>query len=180
MAPVDERTHRAIEQLIYEWARMIDEDRLEELHTLLTDDGETERLLELAVQRLRMDMARRVTDAGPTAFAVRDQDRLGQPRLDRRGGIDCMEQLQFNAVPAFWQQEIARFYARSDVDRVRYSKLVLRLLLTRAPFRAVLDAFKPAASGFAPDAAALDAIARDELFMLLLRDALVSPQCWPA
>jgi len=36
----DDATFRAIEQLVYEWARMCDEDRLESLHTLLVEAGE--------------------------------------------------------------------------------------------------------------------------------------------
>ena len=41
------------------------------------------------------------------AAYMRDRDGM----LDRRGGIDCMEQLQFNAVPAFWQQALGYMFA---------------------------------------------------------------------
>jgi anthranilate 1,2-dioxygenase small subunit len=37
---VDERAQRSIDYLIYEWARAIDEDRIEEAATLLLEDGE--------------------------------------------------------------------------------------------------------------------------------------------
>lgn len=37
---VDAQLHRAIENLVHEWARTIDEDRLEELAALLGDPGE--------------------------------------------------------------------------------------------------------------------------------------------
>ena len=40
MIEVSEKVHRAIEGLVHEWARIIDEDRLEELDRLLVDDGE--------------------------------------------------------------------------------------------------------------------------------------------
>jgi anthranilate 1,2-dioxygenase small subunit len=38
--PVDAAAQRAIEALVYEWARAIDENRLEDLAGLLTEDGE--------------------------------------------------------------------------------------------------------------------------------------------
>jgi anthranilate 1,2-dioxygenase small subunit len=38
--PLAEAQRRAIESLVYEWARAIDEDRLEELAALLVEDGE--------------------------------------------------------------------------------------------------------------------------------------------
>jgi len=37
---LDDAGHRAIEALVYEWARTIDENRLEDLAGLLTEDGE--------------------------------------------------------------------------------------------------------------------------------------------
>ena len=40
MAPIDEMTLRAIEFLLYEWARVIDEGRLESLAELLVERGE--------------------------------------------------------------------------------------------------------------------------------------------
>ncbi len=40
MTAIEERVHRAIENLVYEWARRIDEDRLEELDKLLVETGE--------------------------------------------------------------------------------------------------------------------------------------------
>jgi anthranilate 1,2-dioxygenase small subunit len=39
---VAEATRRAIEGLVYEWARAVDENRLEDLADLLTEDGEYE------------------------------------------------------------------------------------------------------------------------------------------
>ena len=36
----EERINRAIENLLYEWARAIDEDRVEDAAALLTEDGE--------------------------------------------------------------------------------------------------------------------------------------------
>ena len=38
--PLAEREHRAIESLVYEWARAIDEHRFEDLAALLVEDGE--------------------------------------------------------------------------------------------------------------------------------------------
>jgi len=40
MMPAHEQYHRAVENLIYEWARAIDEDRVEDIAALLLDDGE--------------------------------------------------------------------------------------------------------------------------------------------
>jgi anthranilate 1,2-dioxygenase small subunit len=40
MTLTDEHAIRAIEYLVYEWARAVDEDRLEDLAKLLTDDAE--------------------------------------------------------------------------------------------------------------------------------------------
>ena len=37
---IDAAAQRAIEALVYEWARTIDENRLEDLAGLLTEDGE--------------------------------------------------------------------------------------------------------------------------------------------
>jgi anthranilate 1,2-dioxygenase small subunit len=37
---VDERTRRAVENLLFEWARAIDEDRVEDAAGLLIEDGE--------------------------------------------------------------------------------------------------------------------------------------------
>jgi anthranilate 1,2-dioxygenase small subunit len=36
---LEEKTRHAIEQLLYEWARTVDEDRLEDLAALLTEDA---------------------------------------------------------------------------------------------------------------------------------------------
>ena len=38
--PIGEREHRAIENLVYEWARAVDEGRFEDLAGLLVEDGE--------------------------------------------------------------------------------------------------------------------------------------------
>ena len=40
MKPAHDTHHRAIENLIHEWARAIDEDRVEDIAALLTDDAE--------------------------------------------------------------------------------------------------------------------------------------------
>ncbi len=40
--PAPEAAQRAIEALVHEWARAVDEDRLEDLAGLLTEDGEYE------------------------------------------------------------------------------------------------------------------------------------------
>jgi anthranilate 1,2-dioxygenase small subunit len=40
MMPKHDTHHRAIENLIHEWARAIDEDRVEDIAALLTDDAE--------------------------------------------------------------------------------------------------------------------------------------------
>ena len=40
MPATDERAYRAIENLLYEWARAIDEDRVEDAAALFTENGE--------------------------------------------------------------------------------------------------------------------------------------------
>ena len=93
--------------------------------------------------------------------------------FDRRGSIDCLTHLQFDVIPDFWVTEIARFFARDDIDKLRYASVVLRVLTTREAFRRLLSS--PLSPGAIAefDAAALDEVMRNEHFRIVLCDALV-------
>jgi 2-polyprenyl-3-methyl-5-hydroxy-6-metoxy-1,4-benzoquinol methylase/cytochrome c-type biogenesis protein CcmH/NrfG len=93
--------------------------------------------------------------------------------LDRRECLDRFRFLEFDSLPEFWHAEVTRFFRREDVDKSRYAMVGLRVLMAKRAFRAVRAAAE-ALGPFEPDAAALDEVMRDELFELLLRDALIA------
>lgn len=93
--------------------------------------------------------------------------------LDRRECFDRFRFLEFDSLPEFWHAEITRFFRREDVDKSRYAMAGLRVLMAKRAFRAVRAAAE-AQGPFEPESAALDEVSRDELFGLLLRDALIA------
>ena len=93
--------------------------------------------------------------------------------LDRRECLDRFRFLEFDSLAEFWHAEITRFFRREDVDKSRYAMVGLRVLMAKRAFRAV-RASADAQGPFEPDTAALDEVSRDELFGLLLRDALIA------
>ena len=93
--------------------------------------------------------------------------------LDRRECLDRFRFLEFDSLPEFWHAEVTRFFRREDVDKSRYAMAGLRVLMAKRAFRAVRAAAE-AQGPFEPESAALDEVSRDELFGLLLRDALIA------
>ena len=93
--------------------------------------------------------------------------------LDRRECLDRFRFLEFDSLPEFWHAEVTRFFRRQDVDKSRYAMVGLRVLMAKRAFRAVRAAVE-AQRPFEPESAALDEVSRDELFGLLLRDALIA------
>jgi 2-polyprenyl-3-methyl-5-hydroxy-6-metoxy-1,4-benzoquinol methylase/Flp pilus assembly protein TadD len=93
--------------------------------------------------------------------------------LDRRECLDRFRFLEFDSLAEFWHAEVTRFFRREDVDKSRYAMVGLRVLMAKRAFRAV-RASADAQGPFEPDTAALDEVSRDELFGLLLRDALIA------
>ena len=93
--------------------------------------------------------------------------------LDRRECLDRFRFLEFDSLPEFWHAEVTRFFRRQDVDKSRYAMVGLRVLMAKRAFRAVRAAVE-AQRPFEPESAALDEVSRDELFGLLLRDALIT------
>jgi len=85
--------------------------------------------------------------------------------IDRRGGFECLQRLQFDTLPDFWYAEILRFFERQDLDRKPYVTLALKVLETRPSFRAALQG--------ATAGDALRDVETDPLFQALLRDCLV-------
>ena len=94
-------------------------------------------------------------------------------KLDRRECLDRFRFLEFDSLPEFWHTEVTRFFRRRDVDKSRYAMAGLRVLMAKRVFRAVRVAAE-AKGPFEPDATALKEVACDELFALLLRDALIA------
>lgn len=95
--------------------------------------------------------------------------------FDRRGALDCLWYLKWDALPAFWHDELTRFFARADVDKNRYVSIGLRALRSRSAFRTVIDdAARQPEGRLETDAAALRDVMRNELFQRLLRDALIA------
>ena len=93
--------------------------------------------------------------------------------LDRRECLDRFRFLEFDSLPEFWHAEVTRFFRREDVDKSRYAMAGLRVLMAKRAFRTVRAAAE-AQGPFEPESAALDEVSRDELFGLLLRDALIA------
>ena len=111
----------------------------------------------------------------PAAMAAYEQAFARDPdgQLDRRGCIDALRYMHWDALPAFWEAEIKRFFARDDIDKTRYVSIGLQALKAKSAFKKVLAAARLEPVEFAPDAAALQEFMRDGLFLLLLQDALV-------
>lgn len=86
--------------------------------------------------------------------------------LDRRGGFECLQRLDFETLPAFWYAEILRFFRRQDIDRKPYVTLALKVLETKPSFRSALR-------GAQTDDDTLREIESDELFQTLLCDCLI-------
>jgi 2-polyprenyl-3-methyl-5-hydroxy-6-metoxy-1,4-benzoquinol methylase len=93
--------------------------------------------------------------------------------LDRRECLDRFRFLEFDSLPEFWHAEVTRFFRRQDVDKSRYAMAGLRVLMANRAFRAVRAAAE-AQWPFELESAALDEVSRDELFGILLRDALIA------
>ena len=93
--------------------------------------------------------------------------------LDRRECLDRFRFLEFDSLPEFWHAEVTRFFRREDVDKSRYAMAGLRVLMAKRAFR-VVRAAAGAQGPFEPESAALDEVLHDELFGLLLRDALIA------
>jgi hypothetical protein len=94
-------------------------------------------------------------------------------KLDRRECLDRFRFLEFDSLPEFWHAEVTRFFRREDVDKSRYAMAGLRALMAKRAFRAVRAAAE-AQGPFEAESAALDEVTRDELFGLLLRDAVIA------
>ncbi len=95
-----------------------------------------------------------------------------QNSLPRGSGLSLIQQLQWEALPDFWQHEIERYFARDDVDKNRNVGVALRALKARAAFRGVFG--KTPAQAHASASAALPTVAEDGLFLSLLCDALIA------
>ncbi|MGB7858308.1 MAG: tetratricopeptide repeat protein, partial [Pseudolabrys sp.] len=93
--------------------------------------------------------------------------------LDRRECLDRFRFLEFDSLPEFWHAEVTRFFGREDVDKSRYAMAGLRVLMAKRAFR-VVRAAAGAQGPFEPESVALDEVLHDELFGLLLRDALIA------
>lgn len=94
--------------------------------------------------------------------------------FERRGCFDSMRHLQFQALPEFWRAEIMRFFSRADVDKTRYVIVGLKALTVQRAFRVMLPAARQSDAAFVPGSIALREVMQDELFTLLLRDALIA------
>ena len=94
-------------------------------------------------------------------------------RLERRGCLDSLRNMLWESLPPFWDAEIRRFFARDDIDKTRYVSIGLRALRAKSAFKKVLAAAREPGTAFVPDAAALQEVMRDELFRILLCDALM-------
>ncbi len=117
---------------------------------------------------LSADRAAEALDAYQQAFA---RDPRGT--FDRRECFDHFRHLEFQKPSDFWGAELIRFFRRQDIDKSRYAVAGLRVLMGNSAFRAVRAAAETEGQ-FEPDAGALEAIMRDELFGVLLRDTLIA------
>lgn len=123
---------------------------------------------QLADALVSMAMPKEAIRAYQEAF-VRDP----QGELDRRGCFELMDLWHFDALPEFWNAEIARFFERQDVDKTPYVRLALRVLKNRRHFRAVLEHSEAPDAASAWDPSALREVENDRLFLVLLRDCLI-------
>jgi SAM-dependent methyltransferase/cytochrome c-type biogenesis protein CcmH/NrfG len=97
--------------------------------------------------------------------------RDAQGSLDRRDCFEHMSRLSFDSLPPFWHEEVTRFFARSDIDKVYHSGTGLKVLMLRPEFAALQSA---ARSGEFHPPPALDQVMQNELFGILLRDAILA------
>jgi Flp pilus assembly protein TadD len=117
---------------------------------------------------LSADRAQEALEAYQQAFA---RDREGS--FDRRECFDHFRYLEFRTPPEFWYAELVGFFRRTDIDKSRYAIAGLRVLMANPAFRAMRAAAETEGQ-FEPDAGALEAMMRDELFGVLLRDTLIA------
>ena len=94
--------------------------------------------------------------------------------FERRGCFDSMRYLQFQSLPEFWRSEITQFFSRADVDKTRYANVGLKALAVQRAFRVMLSVARQRDAAFEPGSVALREVMQDELFTLLLRDALIA------
>lgn len=94
--------------------------------------------------------------------------------IDRRACFEWFRGIVISEISPFWIGELTRFFRRDDIDKFHYSIAGLQALGAEPAFQALLTAGDtPPDRNYALDAAALDEVMRNELFGLLLRDALV-------
>jgi SAM-dependent methyltransferase/Flp pilus assembly protein TadD len=117
---------------------------------------------------LSADRAQEALEVYQQAFA---RDREGS--FDRRECFDHFRYLEFQTPPEFWYAELVRFFRRTDIDKSRYAIAGLCVLMANPAFRAMRAAAETEGQ-FEPDAGALEAMMRDELFGVLLRDTLIA------
>jgi SAM-dependent methyltransferase len=95
--------------------------------------------------------------------------------IDRRTCFDWFRSIQIEEISPFWLSELTRFFRRDDIDKFLYAMAGLQALSAKPAFRALrMAADTPPQVRYAPDAALLDEVMTDELFRMLLRDALVA------
>lgn len=97
-----------------------------------------------------------------------------QNELPRGNALNLISRLQWEALPEFWQAEIARYFLRQDVDKNRNVSVALRALKVRPAFRLLL------APSTGPDHDAQAVIMGDGLFLQLLRDTLIADPAFEA
>ena len=94
-----------------------------------------------------------------------------QNALPRGNALNLINSLQWESLPAFWQNEIARNFERQDVDKSRNVSVALRALKAKPGFRQVLATVSAPAQW---DDAAHLVVTSDTLFLQLLRDTLIA------
>lgn len=95
--------------------------------------------------------------------------------IDRRTCFDWFRRILISEISPFWINELTRFFRRDDIDKFHYAMAGIQALGAKPAFQALLAAADtPLDACYTLDAAALDEVMRDELFGLLLRNALVA------
>ena len=94
--------------------------------------------------------------------------------IDRRRCFDWFRRLRIEEISPFWIAELTRFFRRDDIDKFHYAMAGLQALGAKPAFRALLAAVALPDARDAPDTVPLEEAMRDELFRLLLRDALIA------
>jgi tetratricopeptide (TPR) repeat protein/SAM-dependent methyltransferase len=121
----------------------------------------------LARALLQTDRVREALAAFEAAFA---RDREG--RLDRGACIECFGKVPLKSLPAFWQNELTRFFNRQGIDKTRYSAGALYVLMSKPAFQTFLEAGSGQERTKA-DLRSLSPVMHDTLFGILLRDAVI-------